>query len=101
MRNLKKIALLVLAISVLVFSFTSCDVVQDLASKIPGLDSILGTNGDHVHAFGDATCTTPATCECGETEGEALGHNFADGKCTVCRKKILTTFPLIPITMRQ
>lgn len=39
-----------------------------------------------------ATCTDPKTCvECGETEGEALGHTWTDATCTepktcsVCR----------------
>ena len=31
----------------------------------------------HEHVWTDATCTTPKTCsECGETEGEALGHTW-------------------------
>ena len=31
----------------------------------------------------DATCTTPKTCaDCGETEGEALGHQWIDATCT-------------------
>lgn len=30
-----------------------------------------------------ANCTTPKTCvECGETEGEALGHTWVDATCT-------------------
>lgn len=41
---------------------------------------------DHQHVFADATCTLPKKCECGEIEGEALGHSFnADGVCTVCQ----------------
>ena len=37
------------------------------------------------HSWMDATCLTPKTCPvCGETEGEALGHNFVDGACTRC-----------------
>ncbi len=31
------------------------------------------------HDFADATCTAPKTCKvCGTTEGEALGHSYAD-----------------------
>ena len=31
----------------------------------------------HVHAWSDATCTSPKTCtDCGATEGNALGHNY-------------------------
>ena len=32
--------------------------------------------------WSDATCTAPKTCvECGETEGEALGHTWVDATC--------------------
>ncbi|MBR5525097.1 MAG: hypothetical protein IKU51_07510 [Clostridia bacterium] len=31
----------------------------------------------HVHAWSDATCTSPKTCtDCGATEGNTLGHNY-------------------------
>ena len=36
----------------------------------------------HVHVFSDATCTEAAKCECGETQGEALGHTWVDATCT-------------------
>ena len=39
----------------------------------------------HQHSWEDATCDTPKTCsECGETEGEALGHEVSIGKCSRC-----------------
>ncbi len=42
----------------------------------------------HVHKWADATCTAPKTCSvCGATEGEALGHSYAndyDADCDVC-----------------
>ena len=41
----------------------------------------------HVHSFGDATCTEPAKCSCGLTDGEALGHNFVDGVCSRCEEE--------------
>lgn len=41
----------------------------------------------HTHEFSEATCTKAATCECGETEGSALGHNYKNGKCTRCGAK--------------
>ena len=42
------------------------------------------TEPPHEHNFADADCLNPKTCECGETEGEALGHTPADddGDCT-------------------
>ena len=37
------------------------------------------------HSWMDANCEEPQTCSrCGETEGEALGHDFADGTCARC-----------------
>ena len=50
----------------------------------------------HTHTFGDATCTAPAKCECGETKGEALGHTAGDvatcttaQTCTVCNAELV------------
>ncbi len=44
------------------------------------------TEKPHTHSWSNATCTSPKTCECGETSGNALGHNFVDNKktCTRC-----------------
>ncbi len=38
------------------------------------------------HNWSDATCDKPQICsECGQSQGEALGHQFDDGsKCSVC-----------------
>ena len=81
MKSLKKLALVVLTLAVLLTCFASCEQIE----KIPGLENILdmlpGAEDEHVHAFGEATCTAPATCECGATEGDPLSHSFADGKC--------------------
>ena len=38
------------------------------------------------HSFSEATCTVPATCACGATEGEALGHQLV---VTGCKKPTL------------
>lgn len=44
--------------------------------------SVIGCGCDHVWI--EATCTEPKTCEkCGETEGEALGHNFGEWQQTI------------------
>ena len=37
--------------------------------------SIVANTPVHTHSFGQATCTQPATCSCGATQGTALGHN--------------------------
>lgn len=37
------------------------------------------------HQWKDATCNSPSTCiYCGETRGNALGHNSVDGICSRC-----------------
>ena len=37
------------------------------------------------HSFSEATCTDAAKCAtCGKVDGEAPGHNYVDGVCTVC-----------------
>ena len=38
----------------------------------------------HTHTFSDATCTEAPKCDCGETQGEALGHDYKEGVCTRC-----------------
>ena len=40
------------------------------------------TEPPHTHNFKAATCTTPKTCSCGTTEGEANGHNWKDATCS-------------------
>ncbi len=46
----------------------------------------------HIHEYSNPTCTEPATCNCGETTGQALGHNYSPATCfvpktcTVCNK---------------
>ena len=40
------------------------------------------TEPPHTHNFNAATCTTPKTCSCGATEGEANGHNWKDATCS-------------------
>lgn len=77
------------------------------------------TKPAHSHKFKDATCTSPQTCSCGETKGNANGHSwkaatckapktctecgttsgkkashkYIDGKCTYCGKASATTTP--------
>ncbi len=36
----------------------------------------------HSHEFSTATCTEPATCECGETEGEVAAHKWIEATCS-------------------
>ncbi|MEE1279872.1 MAG: hypothetical protein UHH95_03450 [Oscillospiraceae bacterium] len=38
----------------------------------------------HTHSFAEATCLEAKKCSCGATEGNALGHNYIDDKCSRC-----------------
>ncbi len=67
--------------------------VGDITGNIPNLDGLtsgisgtvsMGGTGSHSHSYSSATCEDPQTCECGETRGSALGHNYSKGKCTRC-----------------
>ena len=46
----------------------------------------------HTHEFSEATCETASTCECGEIQGEPLGHTWVEASCenaktcSVCNK---------------
>ena len=41
----------------------------------------------HTHTYSPASCDTPATClECGDTQGEPLGHTTSVGLCKRCGK---------------
>ena len=42
------------------------------------------TEPPHIHSYSAATCTQPRTCSCGATDGEPLGHSYANGTCTHC-----------------
>lgn len=44
------------------------------------------TQPAHTHSWSQATCTSPATCGCGATNGSALGHNFGNNNktCSNC-----------------
>ena len=82
--------ILLLALFIIAMAFTSCHLLP------PGI-----IPGGHEHTWVDATCESPKTCsECGEIEGEALGHaeetvagyaatctetGLTDGaKCSIC-----------------
>ena len=45
------------------------------------------TEPSHTHSFSTASCTEPRTCSCGETEGTAKGHSYANGICSECGTK--------------
>lgn len=86
MKTLRITALLMLVICLVAFSFASCEqldvvldeVLDEVMDKIPFLPEGQDT---HEHNFANATCTAPKTCECGATEGEALGHTWTEATC--------------------
>lgn len=42
---------------------------------------VSGCGEKHEHVFAEATCNEPAICECGETIGEPLGHDYVAATC--------------------
>lgn len=40
----------------------------------------------HTHSYSGATCTAPAKCSCGATNGSVLGHNYSEATCTEAKK---------------
>ena len=76
MRKIIKTLIVVLVLCLVVTAFASCNKITTKPTVKP--------EPEHIHAFGEAGCRQPATCECGETQGEALGHDFVDGVCTRC-----------------
>lgn len=40
----------------------------------------------HTHSYSNATCTAPAKCSCGATNGSALGHSYSNATCTSPKK---------------
>jgi len=67
----------------------TCD-YQGVSKSI--IISVENKPGAHTHQFVDATCTTPKTCSCGLTEGEALGHTekVVDATPATCTQSGLT-----------
>ncbi len=54
-----------------------------------GLTGCTNSSLTHQHTWQDATCIEPKTCsECGETEGEPLGHTVHLGICSRCGKAV-------------
>ena len=75
------------------FEEVEAEVTVNVTVNIAQSENSVNTNSadntnsveQHTHNFGEATCTKPATCECGATEGKELGHKYVDGKCTRCK----------------
>ena len=82
---MKKIIRAFLVLMVLVLVLSACTGCQQIKDMINNLIRPNPPVLECTHTGGNATCTEKAICtECGEAYGEALGHNFAEGACTVC-----------------
>ncbi len=42
------------------------------------------TTSSHSHVFSKATCSSPAKCSCGVTNGVALEHKYVYNRCSIC-----------------
>ena len=78
-----------------------CGVVLEECSDVTGDGNhecdVCGSENVTDHTYGDADCNNPATCsECGMTTGEALGHNYVAGVCTICGAKDPNYVPVLP-----
>lgn len=51
------------------------------------LDDEYDSSSQHTHYYYDATCTSPAKCSCGATNGSALGHKYSGKYCIRCNAK--------------
>ena len=83
---MKRIYLLILIIAIVASMLCSCDLLPDFVKEI-----FINDQGDnsHVHEWSEATCILPSVCECGETKGEALGHDATPATCVnagVCKR---------------
>ncbi len=68
----------------LLLSVTSCDSAPDTDTDTPSVTDTQNNDNnepEHTHSFSAPTCTSPKTCSCGVTEGNALGHTWADADC--------------------
>jgi len=55
-------------------------------SSSAGSGSTGTSTNSHTHSYSNATCTAPAKCSCGATNGSALGHKFNAATCTAPKK---------------
>ena len=61
-----------------------CDTYFTESQAPTTLEALTGTTP--THTYGDATCTSPATCDCGATQGVALGHTYDDNTDADCNR---------------
>lgn len=70
-----KMTRIIAVMLLLAIALAGCDAASSPASN----------GGKCDHSWQSATCLTPKTCEnCGETDGDALGHTTSSGVCSRC-----------------
>jgi hypothetical protein len=80
---MRRIVLLILSLSLLIcLSACGSDTSTNYESNYN-----YNTSSQHTHYYNNATCTSPATCSCGATNGSALGHSYSGEYCTRCAAK--------------
>lgn len=65
-------------------SYTVATAGSTVTITLKGTTVNVVVEAPHTHDFSDATCTEAPKCSCGETQGEALGHDYVDGVCSRC-----------------
>ena len=58
------------------------DSTPSTTESAPETNATSSTQPPHSHSYGEATCTSPAKCSCGATNGSALGHSWNNATCT-------------------
>ena len=61
-------------------AYTVATAGSTVTVTLKGTAVTIDITAPHTHTWSDATCTEPAKCECGEVNGEALGHNYVAGE---------------------
>ena len=76
-------------------AYTVATAGSTVTVTLKGTAVTITVEAPHTHAFSDATCTEAPKCSCGETQGEALGHDFVKGVCSRCEAVDPDYVPLI------
>ena len=61
-------------------AYTVATAGSTVTVTLKGTTVTVTVEAPHVHSWSDATCTEAQKCSCGETQGEALGHNMVAGE---------------------
>lgn len=81
---MKKILAVLLALA-MTFVFFGCGAEKDSSGSSDSKKDNEVKTTVCSHEWAEADCTTPKTCTvCGATEGNANGHKYSSGVCSVC-----------------